>query len=415
MTDQFISRESLAAADAADPLAAFRDQFDLPEDILYFDGNSLGPLPRATPARMEQAIRQEWGRGLIGSWNSHDWINLPTRVGDKIALCIGAAPGEVAAADSTSVNLFKLLAAALRLRPGRKTILTEDGNFPTDLYVAQGVRDLLDDGIELRQVPGDAIAASVDDDVAVVMVTHVNYQTGAMHDMATITQAAHDAGALMLWDLAHSAGAVPVALNLVDADLAVGCGYKFLNGGPGAPAFLYVAARLQNDITPPLSGWMGHEAPFEFDDVYRPALGITRNLCGTPPVLGLTALDSGLNLFLTADIMEIRRKSLALTDQFMTLVGNRCAGHGIVIATPRADTRRGSQVSLRHENAYPIMQALIARGVIGDFRAPNILRFGMAPLYLRHMDIWDAVEHLRDILENRAWDQPEFHTRAAVT
>jgi len=306
-----ITRESLAAADAADPLAGFRDQFDLPEDILYFDGNSLGPLPRQTPSRMEQAIRQEWGRDLIGSWNSHDWINLPTRVGDKIALCIGAAPDEVAAADSTSVNLFKLLAAALRLRPGRKIILTEEGNFPTDLHVAQDVRDLWGDGIELRQVPGDAIAASVDDDVAVVMVTHVNYQTGAMHDMATVTQAAHDAGALM-------------ALNLVDGDLAVGCGYKFLNGGPGAPAFL----RLQDDITPVLSGWMGHAAPFEFDDDYRPASGITRNLCGTPSVLGLTALNSGLNLFLTADIMDIRRKSLALTDQLMILVADRCAGQG---------------------------------------------------------------------------------------
>ncbi len=415
MTNPSISRETLAAADAADPLAGFRDEFDLPENILYFDGNSLGPLPRGTAARMEQAITQEWGRDLIGSWNSHDWINLPSRVGDKIARCIGAAPGEVVAADSTSVNLFKLLMAALRLRPGRKTILTETGNFPTDLYVAQGVCDLLGDGHELRRVPGDEITASIDDDVALVLVTHVNYQTGAMHSLVDITQAAHDAGALMLWDLSHSAGAVPVVLNLVDADFAVGCGYKFLNGGPGAPAFLFVASRLQDDIAPPLSGWMGHEAPFEFADDYRPAPGITRNLCGTPSVLGLTALEAGLDLFLTADMMEIRRKSLALADQFMTLVATRCAGQGIVIATPRADTRRGSQVSLRHENAYPIMQALIARGVIGDFRAPDTLRFGMAPLYVRHVDIWDAVEHLRDIIETGDWDRPEFHARSAVT
>lgn len=415
MTDQSITRETLAVADAADPLAGFRDKFDLPSDILYFDGNSLGALPRGTAARMEQVVKEEWGRDLIGSWNSHDWINLPSRVGDKIAQCIGAAPGEVVAADSTSVNLFKLLIAALRLRPDRKVILTEAGNFPTDLYVAQGVCDLLGDGYELRRVPGDSIAASVDDDVAVVMVTHVNYQTGAMHDMATITQAVHDSGALMLWDLSHSAGAVPVMLNLVEADFAVGCGYKFFNGGPGAPAFLFVASDLQDRIVPPLSGWMGHEAPFDFMDDYQPAPGITRNLCGTPSVLGLAALEVGLDLFLAADIVDVRRKSLALTDQFMALVGTRCAGQGVVIATPRADTRRGSQVSLRHENAYPIMQALIARGVIGDFRAPDTMRFGMAPLYVRHVDVWDAVEHFRDILETGSWNRPEFLARSAVT
>jgi kynureninase len=415
MTDQSTSRESLAAADAADPLAGFRGEFDLPDGILYFDGNSLGALPRKVAARMDRAIRQEWGDDLIRSWNSHGWIDLPARVGDKIARVVGAAPGEMVAADSTSVNLFKLLVAALRLRPGRKTILTEAGNFPTDLYVAQGVCDLLGGGHALRQVPGGEIASAIDGDVAVVMATHVNYQTGDMHDMAEITAAAHDSGALMLWDLSHSAGAVPVDLNLAHVDLAVGCGYKFLNGGPGAPAFLFVASRLQDQISPPLSGWMGHAAPFDFADDYRPAPGITRNLCGTPAVLGLVALEAGLDLFLTADMVELRRKSLALTDRFMALVETRCAGHGIVIATPRADSRRASQVSLRHQHAYPIMQALIARGVIGDFRAPDILRFGMAPLYLRHVDIWDAVEQLRDILETGAWDRAEFHARAAVT
>lgn len=415
MTAETISRETLAARDAADPLSAFRDEFDLPDGVIYLDGNSLGALPRSTPARVARTMADEWGNDLIRSWNSAGWIDMPGRIGDKIASIIGARPGEVVAADSTSVNLFKLLVAALALRPGRKTILTEEGNFPTDLYVAQGVRELLGDRCNLRRVAADAVAGAVDDDTAVVMLTHVDYRTGAMHDMAGLTAAAHAAGALMLWDLSHSAGAVPVDLNAAHADLAVGCGYKYLNGGPGAPAFLFVAERIQDDIRPPLSGWMGHESPFEFDGDYRPAPGILRNLCGTPSVLGLVALEAGVDQFLKADMAALRRKSLALSADFMALIEDRCAGHGLTIITPREESRRGSQVSLTCDNGYPVMQALIARGVIGDFRAPDIIRFGFAPLYLRHVDIWDAVEHLRHILETRAWDRPEFHARAPVT
>jgi len=412
-----LTRAALARRDAADPLAGRREAFALPDGVIYLDGNSLGALPKATPDRLEAVLRREWGDDLIRSWNTHGWIEMPGRIGDKIARLIGAAPGEVAAADSTSVNLFKLLSAALALKPDRGAILTEEINFPTDLYIAQGVAGLL--GRELRRAPGAEIADAIDDDVAVVMLTHVNYQTGAMHDMAAITRAAHDSGALMLWDLSHSAGAVPVDLNGPNgadgADFAVGCGYKYLNGGPGAPAFLFVAARHHDALSQPLTGWMGHAAPFDFEGDYRPAPGILRTLCGTPAILGLAALEVGVDLILEADAGGLREKSLALTGVFMTLVAERCGAFDIIVDTPREDARRGSQVSLRHADGYPIVQALIARGVIGDFRAPDIMRFGFAPLYLRHVDVWDAVEHLRDVLENRGWDRPEFHARAAVT
>src|SRR5690606_29149439 len=309
------TRDDCVARDRDDPLAKFRDRFHLPEGVIYLDGNSLGALPRVAAERMRAVVEQEWGRDLIRSWNIHGWIDLPRRAGNKIARLIGAEPGEVIVADSTSVNLFKLLAAALRLRPGRTVIVSERDNFPTDLYVAQGLIDLLGAGHELRLIdrPEDAIDA-IDEDVAVVSLTHVNYRTGRIHPMRDLTAAAHRAGALMLWDLCHSAGALPVELGACEADLAVGCGYKYLNGGPGAPAFLYVAERLQDDIRPPLSGWMGHEAPFAFDVDYRPAPGIARNLCGTPAILSLTALDAGLDVLLDADMNEVRAKSLALGD-----------------------------------------------------------------------------------------------------
>jgi kynureninase len=408
-----ITRDDLAARDAADPLARFAERFELPEGIIYLDGNSLGALPKAAKERIAQVVDQEWGHDLIRSWNLHDWITLPSRAGDKIARLIGASAGEVVVADSTSVNLFKLLAAALKLRPGRPVIVSEPENFPTDLYVAQGLGDLVG-GVELRLADPDGLGDAIGDDVAVVMLTHVNYKTGRRHDMEAVTAMAHEAGALMLWDLAHSAGALPVDLNAANADLAVGCGYKYLNGGPGAPAFLFIAERLQSEIRPPLSGWMGHASPFDFDIDYRPAEGIARNLCGTPAILSMAGLDAALDLMLEADMGEIRAKSVALCDAFAALVEQECAGHGFELASPAA-AERGSQISIRHENGYAIMQALIDRGVIGDFRAPDLMRFGFTPLYTRHVDVFDAVAVLKDIMESRTWDAPAFRARAAVT
>jgi kynureninase len=409
------TRADLVALDQSDPLAAYRDQFTVPDDVIYLDGNSLGVLPRQTLGRVEQAVREEWGNGLVRSWNTAGWYELPRHLGNKIGKLIGAAEGEVVVADSTSINLFKVLAAALRLNPNRRVILSTTDNFPTDLYMAQGLIDLLGNRHELRLVDDEAIINAIDEHTAVAMVTHVNYRTGRMHDMAATTQQAHQHGALMLWDLAHSAGAMPVALNDVGADFAVGCGYKYLNGGPGAPAFLYVAQRYHLHFSQPLSGWMGHAHPFTFDWQYQPAEGVARYLCGTQPVLSMTALDCGVDVALTADLNEVRRKSLHVTDLFIELVEQRCAGHDLKLVTPRQHDQRGSQICLSHHEGYPIMQALIARGVIGDFRAPDIIRFGITPLYLRYVDIWDAVDILATIMDTRAWDVPEFKQRAAVT
>ena len=410
-----ITRQALAARDRADPLAPMRDLFTLPEGIFYLDGNSLGALPRATAARVAAVVEQEWGSGLIRSWNDAGWMDLAPRIAGKIGRIIGAAAGSVMVGDSTSVNLFKLLGAALGLRPGRRVILSERGNFPTDLYIAEGLAALLDRGHVLRLVEPDEVAAAIGADTAVVMLTHVSYHTGAMHDMAAVTAAAHAAGALMLWDLAHSAGAVPVDLAGCDADLAVGCGYKFLNGGPGAPAFLYVAGRLHADIRFPLTGWLGHAAPFAFEGSYRPAAGIARAVVGTPPMLSLAALEVGVDIALQAPIAKVREKSMLQTRLFADLVAQECAGHGLVLASPVDPARRGSQVCFAHPDAYPIMQALIARGVIGDFRAPDILRFGMTPLYLRFADLWDAVAVLREVLATDAWRAAEFAVRRKVT
>jgi kynureninase len=410
-----LTRAGLAAMDAQDALAPLREAFALPDNVIYLDGNSLGALPRATPIRLAEAALEEWGRDLIKSWNVHGWIDLPARIGDKIARLIGAGPGEVVVADSTSVNLFKVLAAALNLNPGRRVILSERDNFPTDLYMAQGLAALLGNRHSLRLVDADEIKDAIGDDTAVVMLTHVNYRTGAMHDMAAVTKAAQAKGALMLWDLAHSAGAVPVDLNACSPDFAVGCGYKYLNGGPGAPAFVWVAKRHQEKFIQPLSGWLGHAAPFAFETGYRPAAGVARYVCGTPPVLSMVALETGVDLMLGADLAALRAKSTALTETFIALVEQECGAFRLALLSPRQADRRGSQVSLRHADGYPIMQALIARGVIGDFRAPDILRFGFAPLYVRFVDVWDAVAALKDILANSSWDRPEFRVRAAVT
>ncbi len=400
--------------DAQDTLAPFRDRFALPDGVIYLDGNSLGALPRATAARVADTVTSEWGRGLIGSWNDADWIGAPQRIGGKIAGLLGAKPQEVVVADSTSVNLFKLLHAALGARAGRNVILTEPGNFPTDLYVAQGVAAMIP-GASVRTVPRDAIAEAIDADVAVVMLTHVHYKTGAMFDMPAMTKAAQAKGALMLWDLSHSAGAVPVDLNAAGADLAIGCGYKYLNGGPGAPAFLYVAERHHSDLRSPLTGWMGHAAPFDFGDDYAAGAGVNRFLCGTPPVIGMAALEVGVDLMLEADRAALFAKSRALCDLFVELVESQCAGLGLTLASPRDANARGSHVSFAHDHGYPVMRALIARGVVGDFRAPDILRFGFTPLYVGFEDVWRAVEVLRDVLASGSWDAPEFHARAAVT
>jgi kynureninase len=405
---------SVLLADAADPLGPFRARFHLSDDLIYLDGNSLGALPAATPQRLAAAIDQEWGRDLIASWNRHDWIGAPRRVGDKIARLIGAREGEVIVTDSTSVNLFKLLAAALERQGGRRTILSEPGNFPTDLYVAEGVTQLMA-GKALRTVAVDQIASVIDDDTAVVMLTHVHYKSGRKLDMAAITAAAHARGALVLWDLSHSVGAVPVDLNGCGADLAVGCGYKYLNGGPGAPAFLFVAQRWQGTLRSPLSGWMGHAQPFDFVDAYAPADGIDRFACGTPPMLSLIALEQGVDLMLEADPSQIANKAKALSDLFIETVEAKSSGLGLSLASPRAFSDRGSHVSFAPDQAYAVCQALIDRGVIGDFRAPDTVRFGFTPLYTRFVDVWTAAERLIEVLSTGAYLQPQYQVRARVT
>ena len=424
-----LTRDDCAAIDRADPLATLREQFHLPEGLVYLDGNSLGPLPRTTPARVAEVMTQEWGQGLIGSWNSAGWMTLPQRVGDKIARLVGAGPGELVVADSTSVNLFKVLSAALQLAreapgadPARRVIVSERDNFPTDLYIAESLAR--EHGGRLELLDADEIparlAAGRGHDVAVLLLTHVNFRTGRIHDMAALTQAAHAAGALTVWDLAHTAGALPLDLSAARADFAVGCGYKYLNGGPGAPAFVWVRPALVNRAWQPLAGWIGHAAPFEFTPGYRPAEGIVRYLCGTPPILAVAALECGVDTLLAAEplggMAALRAKSLALTRLFARLVRERCDGHGLRVVTPDEDALRGSQVSLaRDEGAYAIVQALIERGVVGDFRAPDVLRFGFTPLYLRHVDVWDAAEQLRQVLESGQWREPRFHQRQQVT
>ncbi|WP_207478369.1 kynureninase [Arenibaculum pallidiluteum] len=399
--------------DAQDPLRDRRERFHLPEGVIYLDGNSLGPLPKETSGRLQRVLDAEWGQGLIRSWNTAGWIDMPLRVGDKIGRLLGAAPGQVVVADSTSVNLFKVLAAALALRPDRTVVVSESGNFPTDLYMAQGLAGLLGGRPALRLVERHSLAEAIGPDVAAVMLTQVDYRTGDMLDMAATTRLVHEAGALAIWDLAHSAGAVPVDLDSAGADFAVGCGYKYLNGGPGAPAFVYVAERHIPAFRNPLSGWMGHAAPFRFETGFTPAPDIRRALCGTPPILAVAALEAGVDELLQVDMVALRAKSLSLVRLFRTLVAERCPA--VSLAGPAEAEACGSQVSLRHSQGYAVMQALIARGVIGDFRAPDLMRFGFAPLYVSHADVFDAVGVLADLLDTGTWDRPEFHRRAAVT
>jgi len=415
-----MTRDDALALDAADTLAPLREQFELPPGVVYLDGNSLGVLPKATAARVQQVVTQDWGTGLIRSWNSAGWMDMPQRIGDKIARLVGVGAGELVVADSTSVNLFKVLCAALTISradaPARKVILSERSNFPTDLYIAEALAR--ERGFELRLADADELPGLLDAHTAVLMLTHVNYRTGRMHDMAALSAAAHAAGALAVWDLAHSAGAVPVALARDGADFAIGCGYKYLNGGPGASAFVWAHPRHVDRFWQPLAGWIGHAAPFEFKPGYRPAAGISRYLCGTPAVLSLAALECGVDSVLAAEplggMAALRRKSLALTNLFVQRVQATCPG--LALVSPQDDAVRGSQACFAHaEWAYPVVQALIARGVIGDFRAPDVLRFGFTPLYLRYVDAWDAAEHLRQVLEGGEWRRAEFNQKQAVT
>jgi kynureninase len=406
----------VAQLDAADPLAALRERFLLPEDIVYLDGNSLGALPRAVPDAVDRVLRQQWGGDLIASWNRHDWIGLPTRVGERIAALIGAAPGQVLCVDSISVNLFKLLAAALDLRPRRDTILTLRGDFPTDAYIAGGLADWLGpQRCRVHAVEAPALNEHLDERVAVLLLTQVNYRSGERFDMAALTAAAHDAGALVVWDLAHSAGVMPIDLDACAVDFAVGCGYKFLNGGPGAPAFLYVNTRHQGGVRQPLSGWLGHATPFDFAPQYRPAPGVRRFQAGTPPIVSMAALEAALGVFNDVDLNAVRRKSLALGDLFLERLAARPALRELNCITPREHARRGSQLSLRHEQAWGISQALIDAGVIVDFRAPDILRLGFAPLYNCFADVEAALAALERVMVNETYRDPAYDQRPAVT
>ena len=394
--------------------AATKAMFHLPEGVIYLDGNSLGPLPKAANAHVGAAMQNEWGDKLITGWNKAGWMALPVQMGDRIGKLIGAEPGHVVVGDTLSIKVYQALASALDLAaPERRVVLTDNGNFPSDIYMAQGLLRMLDKGYELKIVDPEAVADAIDDSVAVMMLTEADYRTGRLHDMAALTAKAHAAGVLTAWDLAHTAGAVPVDLSGAQADFAVGCTYKYLNGGPGAPAFIYVAPRHAGRAVPALSGWLGHELPFAFDLDYRPGAGIERMRVGTPPVLQMRALEAAMDIWDMADMSDVRAKSIALCDLFIAEVETACPS--LTLNSPREGTQRGSQVSFRHPEGYAVMQALISRGVIGDFRAPDNLRFGFTPLYIDEADVHGAVEILADILTNDLWDRPEFKVRAAVT
>ncbi|HEY1710442.1 MAG TPA: kynureninase [Rhizomicrobium sp.] len=408
-----LSREECEALDTADPLAAVRARFVLPEGEIYLDGNSLGALGTTVAPRMARAIEEEWGKGLIRSWNEAGWYPAARRVGAAVARLIGAAPDEVIVADSTSVNLFKVLVAALRLRPTRRKVLVAAGDFPTDLYIAAGVAQMM--GVSFATFDPHEPASAIDDETAAVVLTQVNYRSGQLYDMERVTAAAHARSALAIFDLSHSAGVMKLELNKAKADFAVGCTYKYLNGGPGAPAYIFAASRHHATMENPITGWFGHADPFRFAGDFAPADGMARMLSGTPPTLSLLALEEALKVFEDVDLDAVRDKSKGLTDLFMRLSDDMLTPLGFVLASPRDAKKRGSQVSLTHEHGYAIMQALIARGITGDFRAPDIVRFGFVPLYIRYVDVFDTAIAIRDIMQTRAWDTVEFRTRKAVT
>jgi kynureninase len=390
-----------------------KELFDLPEGVIYLDGNSLGVLPKGAAERAVQVISNEWGQELIRAWNTADWISLPSRVGDRIGQLIGAPAGSVATGDTLSIKVYQALAAALKMRPDRKVILSDNGNFPTDLYMAQGLISTIDKDYELRAPAPEDVADAITEEVAVVMLTQVDYRTGRTHDMQAITEKAHAVGAVMIWDLAHSAGAVPVDMTASNAEFAVGCTYKYLNGGPGSPAFIYARPDLVETVEPALAGWMGHEAPFEMDLKYRPAMSTERLRVGTPPILQLAVLDQALNAWDGVDMQELRAASIALCDTFIAEVEARCPQ--LTLASPRDGAQRGSQISFGFEHGYAAMQALIDRGVIGDFRAPNIMRFGFTPLYIDQADVVEAAKILEDVITNELWRDPKYQTKSRVT
>jgi len=406
---------TIADLDARDPLSAVRDAFEIPAGVIYLDGNSLGALARPVAERVRAVLTQEWARDLVGAWVSAGWIDLPRRVGAKIAPLIGAAADEVIVADSTSVNLFKCILAAADINRSRSVIVTERGEFPTDVYVAEGVEQATDGRLRHRLCEPEALDASIDEDTAVLLLSHVHYRSALVRDMKALTAKAHAAGALTIWDLSHSAGAIRVDLDGAGADFAVGCGYKYLNGGPGAPAFLFAARRHHAAMRSPLTGWLGHAAPFGFEDSYRPAAGVSRFICGTPGVLGMSALEASIDLLGGLDIAAIEHKGRQLGQLFIALAERRCAGFGLMLASPRDPAERGCHVAFRHPQGYPVMRALIERGVIGDFREPDVLRFGFAPLYLRYRDVRDAVEILQDVLSRGSWRQARYAERQSVT
>ncbi len=408
-----LTRTHFETLDQDDSLAPMRNEFSLQDGLIYLDGNSLGVLPKATAAHISEVIQQQWGVDLIRSWNCHQWMQKPTELGDKVGHLVGAEAGQMLVCDTTSINIFKLAAAAVKMRPGRTKLITETGNFATDLYLLQGLAKLLGYQVQVVALPRHEVLDAIDDDTALVLLTHVHFKTGAMWDMSTVTELAQQKGALMMWDLSHSVGAMPIALDKVNADLAVGCTYKYLNGGPGSPAFVYVAKRHLSQFEQPLTGWLGHAKPFAFEDDYQGAAGIQQAMCGTPPVLANAALEVALDVMLTVDMHQVRRKSKHMGNLFIELIQQRCPW--FEVGSPVSDEQRGSHVSIIHNQGYAIIQALIERNIVGDFRAPDNLRFGFTPLYLKYVDLWDTVDALVDIMTNELWNQPKFLTQNAVT
>jgi kynureninase len=410
-----MSRDQCVARDAADPLRGFRDRFMIPEGIIYLDGNSLGPMPRAAANVLNRTVESEWGHDLIRSWNTAGWFDMPVRLGDRIGALIGAAPGQTLVCDTTSINLYKAIHAALGLRPDRDVVIAEDESFPTDLYVVEGAMKSAGRALTRRLIGADgpSIEDVLDEKVAVVVLSHVNYRTGALLDMAAVTRRLHDAGALVVWDLCHSIGVVDIAFDLDAADFAVGCTYKYLNGGPGSPAFISVAKAHQAAATHPLSGWWGHAAPFAFEREFRPDASIKRFLCGTPPIISLRGVDVALDAMEGVEMAALRQKSLALTELFMARVSALLPD--LEIVTPRQPSLRGSQVGISFDQGYAVVQAMIERGVIGDFRAPDLMRFGFAPLYVRFQDVWDAADWLAECINAKVWRDPRFDRRLDVT
>ena len=405
--------DKIQKLDAEDIFAAKRDEFFLPEGLIYLDGNSLGALPRAVAKRLQEVTEKEWGGSLIAGWNVHSWIDLPSRVGDMLAGLIGADPGEVVLAESTSINLFKALTAALQAGPKRGTILTEEGNFPTDLYVLDAIARHSGGAVKIKRVAAAALEENLTDEVAILCLTHSNFKTSRKHNMAALTKAANEVGALTVWDLSHSAGAMPVDLNGCGVDYAIGCGYKYLNSGPGGPGYIFVAKRHQDKLDPVLAGWMGHIRPFDFSGDYEPADGILRQLTGTPDVMGAAALEAALGVFDNVDMAALYRKAQALGDLFLDLVLESCPK--LELGCPRNADDRGSQVTLKHAHGYAIIQAVIAKGLVGDFRSPDVLRFGFAPLYNSYTDVWNAAAILAEVMDERVWETPDFQARKKVT